>query len=260
MLNRRGVTIAIPNWNHEVLLPRSISSALRAAAVLRARSIPAEVLVIDDCSRDGSPTMLRQLEALYCNDGLRVLAFSANGGLVASRNQALANARFRYITFLDADNELIPENLPCLITALEQTGAAAAYGNLLVRRQSSRSAHKVISNESIQRRIFRGNYVDAFAVFDRYQALDSGGYETTHPTWADLEMWLHHATSGRQIVFVPVSLGYYYVLQGSMLEENLNREWESQIYMKRVFDNEGCREFMALRTNELRFHPDVGCL
>ncbi len=36
-MNTDGVTIAIPNWNHEVLLPRSILSALRALAVLRGR-------------------------------------------------------------------------------------------------------------------------------------------------------------------------------------------------------------------------------
>src|SRR5690348_3532366 len=100
-MSQNGVTIAIPNWNHEVLLPRSILSALRAIALLREQGIAGEVLVIDDFSRDGSPTLLRQLEALYCRFNLRVLAFGANAGLAASRNQALTHARFRYVAFLD---------------------------------------------------------------------------------------------------------------------------------------------------------------
>ena len=64
MRSQAGVTIAIPNWNHEVLLPRSVLSALRTVAILREQGVPAEVLVIDDFSRDGSLTLLRQLEAL----------------------------------------------------------------------------------------------------------------------------------------------------------------------------------------------------
>ena len=73
MMAQAGVTIAIPNWNHEILLPRSIASALRAVDLLRNEGVPAEVLVIDDASRDGSQTLLRQLEALYSKAGLRCL-------------------------------------------------------------------------------------------------------------------------------------------------------------------------------------------
>ena len=43
-----GLTVAVPNWNHELLLPRSVGSALRGVAALRAAGVPAEVLVIDE--------------------------------------------------------------------------------------------------------------------------------------------------------------------------------------------------------------------
>src|SRR5687768_16903497 len=84
-----GVTVAIPNWNHELLLARSVGSALRAVRLLRLRGVPGEVLVVDDASRDGSLVLLRQMEALHYGDGLRVLALGRNGGLAATRNAAL---------------------------------------------------------------------------------------------------------------------------------------------------------------------------
>ena len=155
MMAQAGVTIAIPNWNHEILLPRSIASALRAVDLLRNEGVPAEVLVIDDGSRDG-PRRCSQLEALYSKDGLRRLCFGVNAGLAASRNQTLNHARYRYLAFLDADNELIPENLPLFLETLQQTQAAVAYGNLLIRTPTSNYAHFMHSNESIQKRIFRG--------------------------------------------------------------------------------------------------------
>ena len=205
MMAHPGVTIAIPNWNHEILLPRSIASALRAMDLLRSEGVPAEVLVIDDFSRDGSQTLLRQLEALYYKDGFRCLTFGANAGLAASRNQTLNHARYRYLAFLDADNELIPENLPLFVKTLEQTRAAVAYGNLLIRTPTADHAHFATSNESIQKRLFQGNYVDAFSVWDRFQLLDVGGYDASYHFGEDYEMWLHLATNGRRIVFVPAS-------------------------------------------------------
>ncbi len=254
-----GVTIVIPNWNHEILLPRSILSALKAVAILRGRGTAAEVLVLDDFSRDGSPAMLRGLEALYYEQGLRVVAFGENGGLVANRNYALLNANYRYITFMDADNELVPENLPLMVETLEQTGAAAAYGNLLVRSPSADHAHNATSNESIQPKIFKDNYVDAFSILDRQQVLDAGGYEATCTTWEDYELWLHLASNGRQIVFVPVVFGYYYVLPGSMVEDTL-KAGSVRNRVTRIFDQVGVRKFLDLATERLRYHPRIGYL
>jgi succinoglycan biosynthesis protein ExoO len=257
---RAGVTIAIPNWNHEVLLPRSISSALRTIAVLREQGVPGEVLVVDDCSRDGSLALLRQLEALYRADGLSVLAFATNEGLAASRNQAILNARFPYIVFLDADNELVPTNLPYFVRTLRETRAAAAYGTLLMRTVSARFAFGVTSNESVQPKLFEGNYIDALAIFDREQLLDVGGYVTGCSQTSgreDFELWLNLATNGRQIVFVPMVLGYYYVLPESMIQTT--DSWETaRNRIARVFDQVRIRSAMPMNTDCCRYHPDIG--
>ena len=171
-MERSGVTIAIPNWNHELLLPRSISSALATMRLFRGEGIAAETLVIDDGSRDGSLQLLRQLEAQHYDEGLRVLARSTNAGLAAARDLALQQARQRYVVFMDADNELLPETMALFRRALIDTGAAAAYGTLLVRESAAGPACGVVSNESFQQRIFQDNYVDAFAMVDRLQLLE----------------------------------------------------------------------------------------
>jgi teichuronic acid biosynthesis glycosyltransferase TuaG len=177
--------------------------------------------------------------------------------LAASRNQALAHARYRYIAFLDADNELIPENLPILLKALEQTRAAAAYGNLLVRSAAATRAHHLLSNESMQGRIFQGNYVDAFAVFDRLQLLDAGGYETSFHALEDFELWQHLASNGRRIVFVPVVLGYYYTLPVSMARDDAKNQAVGARIL-RIFNQVGVRQNLPINTNQLRYHPEIG--
>jgi glycosyltransferase involved in cell wall biosynthesis len=256
-----GVTIAIPNWNHELVLPRAINSGLRTVSLLRERGKGGEVIVVDDCSRDGSVLLLRQLEARHYRDGLRVLAFGANAGLPASRNAALSAARYRYIAFLDADNELIPDNLPCLVTALENTGAAAAYGNLLIRTATATRAFNAFSSESIQDKIFDRNYIDACAVFDRLQALDLGGYDANTQMWEDLEFWLHLATNGREVLFVPVVFGYYYLLPSGMSIGWDGVKIHAAIsWIKRRYNQLDARAKLPLRTRHRRYHPALGYL
>ena len=80
MMAQAGVTIAIPNWNHEILLPRSIASALRAVDLLRNEGVPAEVLVIDDASRDGSQTLLRSSRRCIPKTGFDVCASGSMPG------------------------------------------------------------------------------------------------------------------------------------------------------------------------------------
>jgi glycosyltransferase involved in cell wall biosynthesis len=253
-----GVSIVIPNWNHEILLPRSIGSALRALDVLRDEELPGEVLVIDDASRDGSHTLLRQLEALYYKDGLRCVTFGVNGGMAAGRNQSLMHARYRYLVFLDADNELVPENLPLFIRTLVETRAAACYGNLLIRTVTGDYAHYVTSNESFQKRLFwGGNYLDTFSVCDRLQLIDVGGFNGYFYGIEDYEMWLRLATSGRRIVSVPAVLGYYYLLPTSV-SSDLQKQHGEMARIRRVFDQVRAREHLDLNTCHLRYHPELG--
>lgn len=254
---RDGVTIAIPNWNQELLLPRSVASALRAVTLLRAAGIPGEVLVVDDGSRDGSLALLRQLEALYFQDGLRVLALPVRAVSVAARNRGLAQARYRHVVFMDAANELIPENLPDFLRTLRQTEAAAVYGNLLYSGVSSECAHYVANNESFQDVTFERHHLGGFGLFDRLQLLDVGGFDDGDMTPEDAEIWLHLACNGRRVVFVPLVFGYCYVLPDSTDAAGSNTQAGS---LRRAFDQVSARKHLPLNTDRLRYHPAIGYL
>jgi glycosyltransferase involved in cell wall biosynthesis len=253
-----GVTIAIPNWNHEYLLGRSIDSALRALAALSVRDIPAEVLVIDDFSRDGSSTLLRQLEALYFEQGLRVYFKPYNSGLADTRNLILHQARYRYVLFLDADNEVLPDNLHIFYRSIRETKAALVYGNLIVL-QDEIKPDKLHSSQSVQADLFDSNYIDAFALVDVFQLLELGGYTPA----SGVEDWLllmQLSVNGRLVVFVPVEIGYYHMLPSSMLADLLDSPElaHQKKRFKRIFNQFDIRKEIPLRTRHLRYHPDLG--
>ena len=257
---RPGVTIAIPNWNHEVFLPRSVGSGLAAVKELRRHGLAGEVLVVDDQSRDGSPVLLRQLEALYYGDGLRVLIQAENGGVCRARNEALRRARHRHVLVMDADNEVIPENVVLFHRALNDTGAAIAYGNLIAHEWHKPSL-RLGSNETFQPKIFHANYLDTFSMLDRDQVLTrTRGYsqDARVQSLGDWEFLLSIAANGGKIVFVPVVLGNYYYLPGSMLQEGAGRDARQTDLIRRTYDQAGVRRSLPANACHLRYHPDIG--
>ncbi len=258
---RPGVTIAITNWNHEVFLPRSIASALAAVSDLRRHGLRGEVLVVDDQSRDGSLMLLRQLEALYFKEGLRVLALAENGGVCRARNHALRRAAYRHVLVMDADNEVVPENVVLLHRAMQDTRAAIVYGNLVLHPWRE-AAPALCSNETYQPKIVDENYIDNFSMLDRDQALArTRGYTQDSRVQAvgDWDFFLSIAANGGKIVFVPVVIGNYYYLPGSMLHEARGRAAkEVAPVIRRTYDQIGVRKRLPANACRLRYHPDIG--
>ncbi|MCA9882074.1 MAG: glycosyltransferase family 2 protein [Anaerolineae bacterium] len=254
-----GLTIAIPNWNHEFLLVRSIHSALRTLAILKESGIKGEILINDDASRDGSVTLLRQMEALYGDVDLNVLIQHDNGGPAVSRNIMLTRARYRYILYLDADNEVIAENVPIFLQSIRDTQAAVVYGNLVIKNYTTDQTIGLHSNQSYTDHIYDANYIDNMALYDRIQITDMGGYAPENQPVEDWELFNHLAANGRLVVFVPALFGLYYELPQSLVRDiDQSHHLKLNARMKRVYDQFGMRKQQIMRTRHLRYHPDVG--
>jgi succinoglycan biosynthesis protein ExoO len=272
-----GVTIFIPNWNHRSYLPRSVHSALCAVEHLREAGFSAEILVIDDASRDGSQKLLRSIQMLYGVSPLKTLFLKQNLGLPRLRNLALQISRFRYVCMLDADNELIPDNLPLFLQSIIDTDAALVYGNLIAKAQGE-EVIRLWSSRAATMRLTRNNYIDAFALVDARRLLKAGGYNSDPRLYGyeDWEIVLHLIAEEEKIVFVPAVMGYYYRTPGSMLQETLQkgeqktgsssedlrlegtkRSEETRVLMQRMFAQTGTREWDPVKVGYI-YHPAVG--
>ncbi|MCB4769216.1 glycosyltransferase [Ancylobacter sp. Lp-2] len=252
--NPHGVSICIPNWNHRNYLGRSIGSALRAAEALKDRGVGCQVIVVDDFSRDGSQRLLASMALADRLGVLDPILATSNEGLAATRNRAMHHARYRHVCFMDADNELVPDNLYHFWRAARDTGAAITYGNL-VMHNGERSIG-LLSNDFVDERIYDMNYIDAFSLVDADQVEELGGYYGKHAAaHEDWELLLHLCAEDRLLVFVPMVLGYYHVAPLSMIQTT-------------AFDHSKMRRVYAQRKSGLPlgfdgrriYHPDIGWL
>jgi glycosyltransferase involved in cell wall biosynthesis len=117
---RRSISIIIPAYNEEKRLP----ATLRAIkAYLEATSWAfAEVVVVDDGSRDGTVEVARSA-------GVRLLQNPGNRGKGYSVRHGMLDAKGDWVLFSDADLSAPIEELEKLWTAVGREGAQAAIGS-----------------------------------------------------------------------------------------------------------------------------------
>lgn len=88
------VSVIMPTYNCLEYLPRAVDSVL-------SQSVDLELLIVDDCSDDGSDLWLAQLA--QSDHRVKVIKGQHNG-VSAARNLALQQARGEWVAFLDADD------------------------------------------------------------------------------------------------------------------------------------------------------------
>ncbi len=106
------VTVVVPCYRCTRTIAASVESI--AAQTL----LPAEVILVDDCSGDGTPGVLREVARRYPAGWVRVLESPQNGGPSQARNIGWAHATQEYIAFLDADDSWAPRKLELQMAAL----------------------------------------------------------------------------------------------------------------------------------------------
>lgn len=111
MTMKRGksmVSLIVPVYNEAPFLKRCFDS-------IKNQTVPfGEVIVVDDCSTDGS----REIVQAY-KGAIRAL-HSVNLGVSVSRNDGLSDATGEYVTFLDADDELMPDAHEKMLKAIKE--------------------------------------------------------------------------------------------------------------------------------------------
>jgi dolichyl-phosphate beta-glucosyltransferase len=124
------LSIVIPAYNEERRLPGTLAAIQQ---YLQHSPWPeAEILVVDDGSRDGTARMARQLSE--SNPAIRVLENPGNRGKGYSVRRGMLEARSEWVLFSDADLSTPIEELEKLRQAVVAKDAAIAIGSRALDR------------------------------------------------------------------------------------------------------------------------------
>jgi glycosyltransferase involved in cell wall biosynthesis len=190
------MSIVIPAYNVADFIADAVSSALDQT--LRA----IEVVVVNDGSTDRTGDVLQRI-AVKRRDPRLVIVTRENGGLSTARNTGIANARGRYIGFLDGDDVWLPTKAQAHAAELDRdprlgisfscseyiTESGASTGRLQCAGKTSPDLDDMVRRNHV------GNGSSAVVRRECFEA--AGLFRPDLKSCEDWEMWCRILATGR---------------------------------------------------------------
>jgi len=204
-----AISIIIPAYNREA------SIALAIESVLRQSWMDFELIVVDDCSADGTRAVAEEL----ADPRIRVVQTPTNRGAGGARNFGVAQARADWIAFQDSDDEWLPEKLTRQMSRLKQmTDADACYCGMVVVGEADGPDGGPDGSRSkvsyLPERYIRNPEGDIHDILFLYSLISTqtlviqrtlfehlGGFDESLPALEDWEFSIR-MSEGRQVAFV----------------------------------------------------------
>jgi glycosyltransferase involved in cell wall biosynthesis len=119
------LSVVIPVYNERRWLPELVRR-------VRAVPVPKEIVIVDDCSTDGTRDLLRDLDG---RDDVRVVYQPVNRGKGAAIREGIKRATGDVVLVQDADLEYDPSNYPRLLQPIVAGLADVVYGSRFLGEQ-----------------------------------------------------------------------------------------------------------------------------
>ena len=226
------MSVVIPCHNYGHFLPLAVQS------VLAQEGVDLELIVIDDCSTDGSAEVASALATR--EPRIEVRTHTRNRGHIATYNEGVEASSGDYIVLLSADDLLAPGSLAraaALLEAHPQVGLA--YGRAIPfsspdpppsRERDCARWRLWHGHDWIRARCRQGwNVIYSPEAMMRATVQRAiGGYRAHLPRTADFEMWLRAASVSDVGRLESVEQAFYRVHPGSM-SHTTHGDWHFQL-------------------------------
>jgi glycosyltransferase involved in cell wall biosynthesis len=161
------LTITVPTYNMEALLPRCLDSMLPPSQLQRL-----EIIIVNDGSKDDSLGVARQYEARF-PEVVKVID-KENGGHGSALNVGIREAKGKYFKIVDADDWLDPTDLTAHMGYLDRYDADMVLTNYM-RTYDNTGAEPILYSDRLEQKDYLRD--------DLYRALM---IDTSHLSYAHM--------------------------------------------------------------------------
>ena len=225
-MSKDYVSIITPCYNSIKFIDITIRSVLQQTYPFW------EMIIIDDCSCDGSDVVIKE----YCKKDSRIRYLKTDvpsGSPTLPRNLGIANAKGRYIAFLDSDDLWLPTKLEEQVRLFKDEKIAIVYSNYeKINEKGLRNNRQIIASVSISyKEILKENVIGCLtAVYDPKKVgkvyFEKVGHE-------DFVMWLSILKKGFIAKNTNTTTALYRLSNKSLSSNKLKAfSWTWNIYRK----------------------------
>lgn len=130
MGNAQRLSVVIPVYNEQDSLRYVVEKVARIPGIF-------EIVIVDDCSTDRTPTVVAELAQEY-GELLRVQRHQRNAGKTAALRTGFDMTRGDVVIVQDADLEYDPTEIPDVINPILNDQADVVYGSRFLVRRAAR--------------------------------------------------------------------------------------------------------------------------
>ena len=202
-MNNFDISLLIPVFNCELYVERAIRSALQNTKLCQ----NLEIVVVDDCSTDQTPKILKKFARK-----VKIINHSKNLGLPSALNTGILESSGQFIVRLDADDFILPEYTFILSSFLKRNKYidAVKCDYYIVDKLEN-----ITTLENSEK-----NPIGCGIMFRREQLIDIGLYNPKYRLHEDKEL-VERFTKKYSITRIPIPL-YKYFFHGDNMTMNQN--------------------------------------
>lgn len=219
------VSIITPMYNSENTISRTIES------VLSQTYTDWEMIIIDDCSTDKSPEIVKKYQ--QSDNRIRYYKKEEQTGVAKSRNEAIRLSRGYYLAFLDSDDIWKDNKLEKQIDFMEKNKAGFCYCACAVIDENGSPTGKVrnVKKYADYKILLKGNFIPCLTVVVMRSLFN--GIEFPEIPHEDYAAWLSVLKKGVKAYGINEVLAYYRVNRKSVSSNKFKAAlWTWDIYRK----------------------------
>jgi len=199
-----AVSIITPTYNREDVIERCLNS------VQSQTFTDAEHIVIDDGSTDNTKLLIEDYS--ISNIPIKFEKLDKNSGANVARNRGLTLADGDFITFLDSDDEYLPDRLEVMTDLLVGTDyVGGAHGYTIINRSNIQTLTNPPEGKIELDLLRSGNPIGTLSstIFTHDVIKKVGGFDTNFPSSQDYEFYLRVLDCGDLVGTSSTLLRYY---------------------------------------------------
>jgi len=234
-------SIIIPTYNHADYLGRCIQSLLRQTISNW------EAIIVNNFSQDNTVDVINK----YQDERIKLINFSNNGIIAASRNIGIRHAQSSYIAFLDSDDWWYPRKLETITEHLSQGDVLYHDLDLYTpkgKRYFKKSHGRRLAVPSFIDLIVNGNAIpNSSAVVKKTLLEQVGGLceDKSFVAVEDYDLWLRLAKITDKFHYIHRSLGGYWVGDTSITEVSKKQVMRIEALYQKHLNTVGCEHIGA---------------